>query len=238
MARVHVGLSGYSYKPWQGPGRFYPASLKSNEFLHYYSTRYDAVEMDGTWYRMPTEKSVQAWLEQTPAKFFFCPKVHRQVTHQYRLKPEALPPLQFFLEQLSPLGPAGRLGPILIQLPPNFRRDDERLDLFLDRLPGAARWAVEFRHESWKTAEVEAILSKHGVAWVAADTDEAPAERRHTAAFCYARLRRSAYDDAQLRDWAAWFGEASGRGRDSFAFFKHEDEGSPWVFADSLRALL
>jgi uncharacterized protein YecE (DUF72 family) len=235
MANLHVGLSGYSYKPWQGEGRFYPPELKTKEFLNYYVARYKAVEMDGTWYRMPGEEAVQGYLKATPDDFKFCFKAHRQVTHMARLKPEALDPLKFMLGRLEPL--RGRLGPLLLQLPPNLKREDERLKRFLGELPtlipAQKQWAVEFRHETWHAPEVETILRDHNVAWVAADTDEAAAQRRDTADFVYARLRRSEYDAESLQAWRRYF---DGMGKDCFVFCKHEDEGSPWIWADQLLA--
>jgi uncharacterized protein YecE (DUF72 family) len=238
MARIHIGLSGYSYKPWQGPDRFYPEGLKPANFLRHYAARFETVELDGTWYRMPSDQAVRAWADQTPEGFVFCPKAHRQITHLRRLKPEALESLQFMMERLSPLAACGRLGPVLLQLPPNLRRDDDRLGGFLSRLPKDRRWAIEFRHESWNTPEVEAMLRGWGVSWVAAETDDTPAERRITADFCYLRLRRTDYPDAALAAWADWLKEAAEAGRDSFVFFKHEDEGSPWISAERLVGLV
>ena len=181
MARVHVGLSGYSYKPWQGEGRFYPATLKQAGFLSYYATRYDTVELDGVWYRLPSEKAVADWLASTPPHFRFAPKVHRQITHHARLKPECYDFVRFMLDRLKPLASADRLGPLLIQLPPNLRRDDDRLAAFLEQLPTSLRWAIEFRHESWLEPAVEALVRRFNVSWVAADTDERAAECRDTA---------------------------------------------------------
>jgi uncharacterized protein YecE (DUF72 family) len=238
LGKIYVGLSGYSYKPWQGAGRFYPETLKATQFLSYYATRYDAVELDGLWYRLPSEEAVRAWIEQTPEKFLFAPKAHRQITHMRRLKPEAIESARVMLERLSPLGDSGRLGPILLQLPPNLRRDDERLKNFLSQVPAHCRWAVEFRHASWNVPEVETLLRLFGVAWVAAETDDTPAERRHTANFCYTRLRRSGYDEDALAEWAQWFTGAAASGRDCFIFFKHEDDGAPWRFADRLLELV
>jgi uncharacterized protein YecE (DUF72 family) len=237
---IHIGLSGYSYKPWQGPGRFYPEGLKSTEFLRYYGNRYEAVELDGTWYRLPAEGMVRSWIELTPPRFFFAPKAHRRITHMQRLKPEALSSVRVMLERLEPLHTANRLGPILVQLPPNFKRDDEkheRLRAFLDAIPQTVRWAVEFRHESWSVPEVEKLLRSYKAAWVAADTDEKPAERRDTADFRYVRLRRSEYNDEALADWGRWLQDAAAAGQESFVFLKHEDEGSPWVWADKLLQL-
>ena len=237
MAAIRIGLSGYSYRPWQGEGRFYPEDLKPAEFLSYYSRRYDTVELDGTWYRIPAETMIQAWLAHTPAGFLFSPKAHRQITHLRRLKPEAMESVRFMIERFASLAAAGRLGPILLQLPPNLRRDDGRLEAFLSGLPEGPRWAMEFRHPSWNVVEIETVMRQHRIAWVAAETDEVPAERRDTADFRYARLRRSDYDDVRLREWARWFQEAADTGKDCFVFLKHEDEGSPWIWADRLLAL-
>jgi len=237
MARTHIGLSGYSYKLWQGPGRFYPEGLKQAQFLSYYAGRYDTVELDGTWYRMPSEEMVRAWLAHTPEGFLFAPKAHRQITHFRRLKPEALESVRFMIERCAPLAASGRLGPILLQLPPNLGRDDGRLEAFLSGLPPGLRWAMEFRHPSWNVTEIETLLREYQIAWVAAETDDVSAERRDTAAFRYARLRRSAYDEGALCEWARWLQEAAEAGMDSFVFLKHEDEGSPWIWADRLLEL-
>ncbi len=238
MAQAHIGLSGYSYKPWQGPGRFYPATLKQAGFLSYYATRYDTVELDGVWYRLPTEKAVADWLASTPAHFLFAPKVHRQITHRARLKPECYDFIQVMLNRLKPLASAERLGPLLIQLPPNMKRDDDRLASFLGQLPASVRWAIEFRHESWHDTSVELLLRRFNVSWVAADSDERPVECRDTADFWYVRLRRSAYDDGDLERWAGRIRELVDEGKSCFVFCKHEDEGSPWVWADRLLQLV
>jgi uncharacterized protein YecE (DUF72 family) len=234
MSHIHIGLSGYSYKPWQGAGRFYPEKLKPAEFLRYYAGCFKTVELDGIWYRLPTEQMVRGWLDQTPPGFIFSPKAHRQITHMHRLRPGALASVQVMLERLDPVIEQDRLGPVLLQLPPNFRRDDDRLQEFLGQLPGIARWAMEFRHDSWHAAEVEALLTRHGISWVAAETDETPAEIRDTANFWYVRLRRSEYTEATLAEWAARFTDMARRGKECFVYCKHEDEGSPWVWANRL----
>ena len=228
---VHVGLSGFSYRPWQGEGRFYPKELKAKDFLRFYSERYDAVEMDGTWYRMPTEAGVTGWKEATPTQFTFCCKVHRDISHMRRLKPEAQESLKFMQGRLKPLADVDKLGPFLVQLPPNMKRNDERLAEFLAASPMEFRYALEFRHESWNAPEVEAILGQYNAAWVAAQTDEAEAQKRDTADFAYARLRKSEYDRGEPADWAAYFRSL---GKPTYVFLKHEDEGSPWLFADEL----
>lgn len=234
MAELHVGLSGFSYKSWQGEGRFYPPEIKQKNYLTYYATRYDTVEMDGTWYRMPGEASVAQWIDQTPEHFRFCYKAHRSISHFGRLKPDTLECLKFMLGRLEPVIKAGRLGQLLVQLPPNMKRDDERVDYFFDNAPKGIRYSIEFRHESWNDPAVEAILKRHGVAWVAADTDELDGQRRDTAGHHYARLRRLAYDTETLASWKSYFQKQVKAGKDCFVFCKHEDEGAPWDWADFL----
>jgi uncharacterized protein YecE (DUF72 family) len=237
MASVHIGLSGYSYKPWQGEGRFYPSTLKQAGFLGYYAKRYDTVELDGVWYRLPSEKAVADWLASTPPHFLFAPKVHRQITHRSRLKPQGFDFIRVMLGRLNALVSAKRLGPLLIQLPPNLVRDDDRLTAFLEQLPTNVRWAVEFRHDSWHDPAIEALLRRFNISWVAADTDEHPPECRDTADFWYVRLRRSTYEKQDLGRWAERIRERVGAGKSCYVYCKHEDEGSPWVWADKLKEL-
>lgn len=237
MARVYVSLSGYSYKAWQGEDRFYPPELKTAGYLRYYATRYQTVELDGVWYRMPTEKAVLAWVSETPAGFVYAPKAHRQITHFLRLNRQSLDVVAVLLRRLAPLANAGKLGPILLQLPPNLKRDDERLSSFLAGLPSDHRWAVEFRHDSWHAPAVESLLRRYGVAWASVETDDRSAEHRDTAGFLYARLRRTRYGDTDLQGWAARLRTAREEGKDCFVYCKHEDVGSPWVWADRLLQL-
>src|SRR5579862_6814935 len=110
-----IGLSGYSYKPWQGEGRFYPPGLKQTEFLNFYQDRYQAVEMDGTWYQMPAEKSVADWNAKSPDEFRYSFKLHRKITHISRLKLDCLDSVHFMLKRLGPLAAVGKLGPLLVQ---------------------------------------------------------------------------------------------------------------------------
>lgn len=234
----YIGLSGYSYKAWRGPHRFYPPDIKPTDFLRYYATRYQTVELDGVWYRLPSKNTVQAWLTDTPSRFLYAPKAHREITHIRRLKPEGLPMLRAMLQRLEPLQEAGKLGPILIQLPPNLKRDDGRLETFLGSLPQTHRWAVEFRHESWHADEIERILRQHSVAWAAVETDEREAEHQNTARFRYVRLRKNEYGRTELLRWAERLREALQHGQDCFVYCKHEDEGSPWLWADELTRLL
>jgi uncharacterized protein YecE (DUF72 family) len=193
--------------------------------------------LDGIWYRLPTIASVRAWIEQTPRNFIFSPKAHRQITHIKRLALDAIPAVEAMLGRLAPLIHTSKLGPILLQLPPNFKCDETRLDAFLRTLPATHQWAVEFRHESWRNSDVEDILRGYGVAWAAVDTDDQRAERRDTARFWYIRLRRSEYNKTSLATWADLLVEARNKGKDSYLYCKHEDEGSPWRWADQLLKL-
>ena len=248
MARLYIGLSGYSYKPWQGEGRFYPVGLKQSKFLEFYTGRYNAVEMDGTWYKAPTEAAVAQWRDGVPDDFKFSFKMHRKVSHLSRLKPDCFEFAHFNVKRLYPLALAGKLGPVLLQLPPNLKRDDARLTAFLEAMPKnfsqvqgledgepvPIRWAVEFRHASWNCDDVASILSDHQVGWVASDRDEERAILRDTSDFLYARLRRVDTDEAALDKWSATFAGFLEQGKSCYVYCKHEDEGSPWIWADYL----
>jgi uncharacterized protein YecE (DUF72 family) len=246
MAQLYIGLSGFSYPTWKGEGRFYPADVPATKFLQYYTTRYNALEMDGTFYKNPTENSVAEWIKKTPDHFKFSFKMHQRVSHHTRLKAEGIEAVKFMLSRLVPMAKADRLGPLLIQLPPNFKRHDERLLTFLEQLPqdfgdidggsseDKVRWGMEFRNEGWNVEEVEEMLRKFNVGWVASDMDEQDAQRRDTGPYIQARLRKSEYSDEALMNWANYFSAALQRGKDCYVYCKHEDEGSPWIWADFL----
>lgn len=238
MGQLYVGLSGFSYKPWQGEGRFYPEDLKQKDFFGYYAERFNTVEMDSTWYRMPPENGVQNWIKQAPAGFRYTFKMHRDVSHMKRLKEESIDSVKFFLKRLKPILEAGLVGCVYVQLPPNMKRSDERLTKFLELLPRTAEeseavvpWAMEWRNESWDDDEVASLMASHGVAFVASDNDETKGVMRDTGSLIYARLRREAYTDEQLDEWAVWFKKGLESGKDAYAMFKHEDDGSPWLDA-------
>lgn len=244
--KFYVGLSGFSYPSWRGEGRFYPQEIGPSKFLAYYTSRYCALEMDGTFYKNPTENAVSEWIKKTPEHFKFSFKMHQRVTHLARLKPESLESVKFMLGRLLPLAKVDRLGPLLIQLPPNFKRNDERLGSFLAELPRdfggveggsgdlKARYAIEFRNDTWNDPVVEGMLREQGIGWVAAETDDTGAQRRDTGPCAYARLRKSEYSEAALTEWAKYFRSLTESGKDVFVYCKHEDEGAPWVWADFL----
>ena len=221
-AALRVGTSGYAYKPWKGP--FYPEKLPDKEMLGFYAQHFPTVEINNTFYRMPTERLLSGWAAQVPASFQFALKVNQQITHIQRLR-GAEASLQRFLEASSLLANEGRLGPILVQLPPNFRADLPLLDAFLQLRPPAFRFACEFRHATWYADETYELLRRHGVALCLAETDEDTPPDVLTADFVYARLRRENYTPKQLRTWKERFDNWVGQGVDVYAFLKHEDAG-------------
>ena len=227
-----VGTSGYSYKEWKGT--FYPAKLPANRMLGHYAGQLPAVEINNTFYRPPSESVLAAWAAQVPEHFRFALKAPQEITHVRRLAGAG----DLVLQLADAAGTLGRrLGPILFQLPPNFRKDAPLLRDFLAELPRGCRAALEFRHESWFTDEVFALLRDHDAALCVADADDGPeVPLVATAAWGYLRLRRADYPDDALNLWAGRI-RAQGWG-ECFAFFKHEDAGTGPRFAARLRELL
>src|ERR1051325_526797 len=194
---VRVGTSGYSYPPWKGS--FYPEDLPNARMLGYYGERFQTVEINNTFYRMPTSKLLAQWASQVPPGFRFALKASQRITHQKRLK-DAGEPVEYFFRTAAELGE--RRGPTLVQLPPNLKKDLPRLEAFLALLPPDARAALEFRHESWFEDDVFAALRARGAALCVAESDQLQPPLRATADFGYLRLRRTAYDGAALSAWA------------------------------------
>src|SRR5690349_9723332 len=188
---VRVGTSGYSYPPWKGS--FYPEDLPNARMLRYYAERLPTVEINNTFYRMPTSKMLTQWAAQVPPGFRFALKASQRITHQKRLK-DAGEPVEYFFRTAAELGELR--GPTLVQLPPNLKKDLPRLDAFLALLPPDARAAFEFRHDSWFCDEVWEALRARGAALCVAESDELATPLVATADFGYFRLRRAAYDGA------------------------------------------
>src|SRR5262245_12738224 len=166
--RTLVGTSGYNYPEWKGT--FYPDKLPAGKMLAYYAERLPVVEINYTFYRTPSAKTVAVWAESTPPEFMFVLKAPKRITHDSRLK-FVDKPLAFFCETAVTLGP--KLGPLLFQLPPNFKKDIDRLRYFLPLIPAGVRCAFEFRHPSWFSADVYEVLRAHNAALCIADTEEA-----------------------------------------------------------------
>jgi uncharacterized protein YecE (DUF72 family) len=222
---LYVGTSGYSYKEWKGS--FYPDDLPAKGMLHYYGERFRTVEINNTFYRMPSVLVLEAWAGDVPADFKFVIKASRQITHMKRLKDAAVS-VSYLLEAAGAL--KDRLGPLLFQLPPNLKKDAPRLSEFLALLPTQRRTAFEFRHPSWFDEEVFGLLRDHQAALCIAEADndlEVPFVS--TADWGYLRLRRLDYGDAEMKDRLKLVREQSWR--DVFVFFKHEDKGTAPLMA-------
>jgi uncharacterized protein YecE (DUF72 family) len=225
--RAIVGTSGYSYKEWKGT--FYPDDLPAAKMLSFYAGHFGSVEINNTFYRMPDAATLARWAAEVPDDFTFVLKAPQRITHQKRLA-GVEDDLRFFFEMASTLGP--KLGPILFQLPPYFRKDVEKLRGLLSAVPEGRRIALETRHESWLADDVRELLRAHDAAFVAADTDDVAdpgSVLTPTASWGYVRLRRSDYSDEQLAAWAARLETA--RWQEAYVFFKHEDEGKGPAFA-------
>jgi uncharacterized protein YecE (DUF72 family) len=220
---IRVGTSGYAYKEWRGS--FYPEKQKPAEMLRYYSERFSTVEINNTFYKLPERGMLERWAEEVPGGFVFVLKASQRITHRQRLAPESRETLEYLFDVAKALG--ARLGPVLFQTPPFFKKDVERLRAFLDILPAGRPAAFEFRHESWSDDAVHALLRERNAALVCADTDESGATGAPivaTADWGYLRLRRGAYDEATLVPWADRI--RSQPWQRAFVFFKHE-EGQP-----------
>ena len=215
-----VGTSGYSYKEWKGT--FYPEKLPDKEMLNYYSEKLQAVEINNTFYRMPKESMLENWAEQVPKNFQFALKASRRISHQKRLK-EVEGETEYLFKTAATL--EKRLGVILFQFPPYFRKNMERLENFLQLLPEGSHSAFEFRHESLFDEELYDCLKKKNCALCLSDTAEKPIKKlTSTANWGYLRLRKMDYNDNELKEWAKRI--KSEKWESAFVFFKHEDEGA------------
>jgi uncharacterized protein YecE (DUF72 family) len=233
MARIWLGTSGFSYKEWRP--MFYPEGLPDKQFLPYYSSKLNSVEIDYTFYRMPSAKTIEAWKNATPEHFNFTLKASQQITHRQRLKVPS-EALDYFVGVVP--GLESRLGMVLFQLPPFFKCDAQKLEMFLSVLPRGVPSAFEFRHESWFNAEVYRLLRQHNIALCIHDADDHTTPMELTAAFTYIRLRRSQYDDNQRREWQDRFRRWTAEGVDVFAYIKHEDNPeAPLIALEFARGL-
>lgn len=229
--KLWAGTSGYSYKEWKGS--FYPRDLPAKDMLAEYARRLPAVEINNTFYRMPTVELLASWAEQVPESFRFVLKASRRITHLKRLA-GCEEETAYLFETARALG--ARLGAVLFQLPPYLKKDLPRLREFLGLIPGSARAAFEFRHESWFEPEIYDSLRERGCALGFADSEDSKLEDLvATASWGYLRLRKPDYDEKELRGWLgkvrrqAW--------EEAFVFFKHEDGGTGPALARRLLEL-
>jgi uncharacterized protein YecE (DUF72 family) len=215
---VFVGTSGYGYKEWKG--KFYPEKISDREMLSFYSERFNTVEINNTFYRMPTEHVLTSWAEQVRPDFIFALKAPQVITHLKQLR-NVEDETGYLLRTLSVLD--RKLGPVLFQFPKSFRADHPALNDFLTLIPGNISCAFEFRSRSWFVVEILKLLRKRRYSLCIADTDENPAkEIISTAPWGYLRLRRSNYSDTDLSQWIEKI--FSQKWERAFVFFKHEDD--------------
>jgi uncharacterized protein YecE (DUF72 family) len=183
MTEIFLGTQGWSYKDWVGP--FYPDGAQARDYLAIYARQFNAVELDTTFYGIPTRSRIDVWDSSTPDGFLFTAKVPKSITHDRHLDdPDG--EMEAFVDAMLPLGP--KLGPILIQLPPDFTADERpALESFLDRLPAGVRYAAEFRHRSWLREDIVELLREHDIAWTCIDLSFMPRQVQVTTDFMYVR---------------------------------------------------
>lgn len=233
VAPIYVGTSGFSYPEWKPS--FYPHGLPPKAFLSHYATRLSAVEIDSTFYRMPKPATLDSWRQATGEGFRFACKAPQGITHRERLALPS-PAFEYWNTLLPRLG--SQLGVVLYQLPPSWRRDDERLGSFLAALPSEHAAAFEFRNPSWFAPEVLTLLRERGVALCINDGDGGTTPIEITAPRTYLRLRRASYDATTRRVWLERVLAWSEQGLEVFLFVKHEDNpGAPLVAVELLEEL-
>ena len=217
--KLLAGTSGYAFKEWKGA--FYPKELKDDGMLGYYASKFPAVEINNTFYRLPRTQVLLDWAAQVPETFTFALKASQRITHHARLKEESADLVDYLLKNTAALG--SRLGPILFQLPPNLKKDANRFRGFLGLLPSDRRYVFEFRHESWFDDEIFDAMRERDIAMCIMEQDEFKCPVVSTASWGYLRLHKLDYDDAALAEWARYVtGQAW---KQAYVFFKH-DEGA------------
>ena len=230
--RVFVGTSGYNYPEWRG--HFYPEKFSTDKMLAYYAERFPTVEINYTFYRMPTEKLLAGWAAGTPEQFSFTLKAPRRITHDAKLQ-HCEDALQAFCRAARTLGP--KLAVLLFQLPPTFKKNATVLRDFVEGVPEGTRAAFEFRHASWFDADVLDVLRGRNLALCIADSEKMSTPVEVTADYVYFRLRDEGYQQGDLERWAETIRALPGV-KEAYVYFKHEEEGLGPQFAQRLVAAL
>ncbi len=231
MAQLFVGTSGWAYPSWKPA--FYPEKLAQTKFLTYYSGQLNTVEVNLTFRQLLKETTAQKWIAQTPENFRFGIKAHQVITHIKRLK-QAEEFLARFVSTIEPLARAGKLGPVLFQLPPNMKADPALLQEFIAVIPRGVRAAFEFRHESWFADDIFSLLKQHNRALCVAETEERVTPDVVTADFCYYRYRKPEYSPDERRTMLRRLHEHLDSGREVYAYFKHEETPQGALYAVEL----
>ena len=214
-----IGTSGFQYSEWKG--NFYPEDLATAKMLAFYAERFVTTEINYTFHRIPAQKTIENWRAQTPEKFRFALKAPRRITHWSKLR-DCSDTLEYFCKVITGLG--DRLGPVLFQLPPTFKKDADVLSSFLREFPDL-RAAFEFRDESWFDDDIFELLKSRNIALCIADTETIATPPKITANYGYLRLRRGDYTETDVKRWSEFVCQQSANWTDAFVYFKHEESG-------------
>lgn len=239
MARYHIGTSGWHYDDWRG--RFYPEKLPKAKWLEFYARHFPTLELNNTFYHLPTEKALTNWYDSSPPDFTFAVKVSRFITHIKRLK-DCGAEVDNFMSRVVTL--KEKLGPLLYQLPPGLHRDDDRLKSFLAILPRGLNHAIEFRHESWFAENVYDILRRHKVGFCVFDMPKLTSPITTTTDFAYVRfhgsesLYSSCYTDEEMADWAKKIAKLAKKLESVYIFFNNDIAGYALENAVTIRDYL
>jgi uncharacterized protein YecE (DUF72 family) len=233
MPQLYVGTSGWAYPSWKPA--FYPEKLAQKKFLGFYATKLNAVEVNFSFRQLVKETTIHNWIADTPEHFRFTMKAHQVLTHIKRLKDSA-EFLERFLATLTELEREKKLGPILFQLPPNFKVDQVVLAEFVRLIPRTVRAAFEFRHESWFSDATWKTLADRNIALCVAETEERNTPDIITANFCYYRYRKPTYTAAERQTMVGRIQEHLTAQRDVFAYFKHEETPEGVLYAVDMLA--
>ncbi|TWB03588.1 DUF72 domain-containing protein [Bradyrhizobium stylosanthis] len=240
MAQILVGTSGWHYDSWRGP--FFPADLRQKHQLPYYASQFDTTELNGVFYRTPTREAVKAWHDQTHAGFVFAWKASKFITHWKRLSDNSESSLELLEDRISVL--RGKIGPILFQLPPQFKADANRLASFFKLLSSKRRYSFEFRHPSWYQPNIFRMLADENIALCLSDHHDAPAPWKRTADFVYLRGHgpsgryHGRYSRRTLQEWARRIKSWRRQGCDVFVYFDNDQKSAAPADALALKALL
>jgi len=228
MAKIHIGTSGWSYSSWRGP--FFPKDVKIKDHLRFYATQFGTTELNGVFYRTPTEEAVRGWREQTPDDFFFAWKASKFITHWKRLTGKSKNSLELLESRLKLLGP--KAGPVLFQLPPRFKANHERLASFLKMLSRKRTYAFEFRDKSWYVDDVLELLCRHDVSLCLSDHRDAPSPWEVTAKHVYVRghgpggAYRGHYSGKTLHAWAQHIEKWKRQRRMVYVYFDNDQKSA------------
>jgi len=237
---ILIGTSGWSYRSWRGP--FFPNDLPARKHLEFYAQHFPSTELNGVFYRTPTEEAVKAWAERTPQDFVFAWKASKFITHWKRLNPTSRNSLALMESRLRKL--RSKVGPILFQLPPNFVKNRDRLASFLKLLRKKRRYAFEFRHPSWYEDDILDLLCDNDIALCISDHHDAPSPWAATANHVYIRGHgpqgryRGRYSKKTLEEWRRWLMAVRRRGHDAYVYFDNDQKSAAPKDAARLKEML